>query len=325
MTRFMTRSSRTIDFILSFYGLLFIISITSAIPGLRFRRNEPSASSNQLVPDHPKFSIRLPHSIHLLSFDPNRASQPSSQQHDFQALAFRQKKKHPKGDNPLTPSKSPMVEPPRTTTQATPVASPRANTPSTSPSPIGTSNATPTPKSLVPTPSPSPASADDGSADSNPNSGQDHRDKDVTPSVSPNPPVSSPNPAGQNQSSDNTQPKPNSNNGRGRGKENSPSSSSSPHAPKVILSTTFLCGAGVSAFVIVVAAYLSFKSGLCGGRRRSIVGQPYESLHQDDTSAQQISSNTVTPGEAHETDDAAGWNDGWENDDWEPSDSQSKV
>lgn len=72
--------------------------------------------------------------------------------------------------------------------------------------------------------------------------------------------------------------------------------------------------------VALAAAYFSFTSGMCSGRRRSGAGQPYEIVDQDDISGRQ-SSNVNVSGQAS---DADGWNDGWDNDDWEANDGRSK-
>lgn len=72
--------------------------------------------------------------------------------------------------------------------------------------------------------------------------------------------------------------------------------------------------------VALAAAYFSFTSGMCSGRRRSVAGQPYEIVDQDDISGRQ-SSNVNVSGQASDVD---GWNDGWDNDDWETNDGRSK-
>lgn len=104
-------------------------------------------------------------------------------------------------------------------------------------------------------------------------------------------------------------------------KENDESSSDNQSlSPKLFKSRSFLIGAGIIVIVALAAAYFSFTSGICSGRRRSGAGQPYEIVDQDDISGRQ-SSNVNVSGQAS---DANGWNDGWDNDDWETNDGRSK-
>lgn len=249
-----------------------------------------------------------------------------------------------KDSNETDPNTLPSTVSPRTTVQTNQSGVTGAE-PSMSPT-VATNQPTPNPNTATPVASATNTDPNSSNPDANP--AEDGNEKNPAASISPNPMPSNPSDAGQNQPSESPQslpsssPKPGEQDETNKGPpetgsvpnedsneneqsdgvdgvngddQNSPLPRTKSTEPQKLTSFPFLGGIGASILVVGAAVYFLKKSDLCGGRRRSIAGQPYESVQHDDPGTSQPNNSAIESGEPV---DADGWNDGWD-DDWEPN------
>lgn len=155
--------------------------------------------------------------------------------------------------------------------------------------------------SPLPSTLPSPSTAEPSSSSAN------------SPLASPSQVIPNPDAGGSvqehGQGEDENQPPSTFGDTKGDGsdpKSDSPSKSSS-----ASLGSNHILIAAGSVLFVIAAVYVSYRSGVCCGRRQADVEQPYQSVHQDDSiQPQQVGGSA---------EDASGWNDGWDDDDdWAP-------